>query len=80
MSKIIFVAVFLTLFRDKVDRALNTRFKSVKCYVLDEELLAMNYCKVKVYSRSLSSLNIGVTLHKQVNKPIFVRTLTFIFT
>jgi hypothetical protein len=52
-----------------------TRFKKIKCTVLNETAVSIDYCYVKVYSRKLSSLNTDIIFHGQWLRPIFVRLL-----
>lgn len=49
-----------------------TRFKSAKCLVLDPTALSVEYCKVRVYSRNSSTLNIGLTVKRPLGKPLLV--------
>lgn len=49
-----------------------TRFKSAKAVSLNSSLLQLHFCDVKVYSRTSSVFNIGVTYLKPLYTPIWV--------
>lgn len=57
-----------------------TRFKSVKCTVFNPEGIKLNYCEVKAVSRTVSFLNLGVTLSKKIVAPCYVNSNILIFT
>lgn len=73
MSKVLVqITFFLFFFVYKNDGIQHTRFKSVNCIVSNPTLVAIPLCKIKVYSRSLSSLNLNITLLQPI-KQFFVR-------
>lgn len=55
MRNILFLA--LIVFFPATSGLLQTRFKSMKCTVLNKTVLSINFCYVKAYSRDCASLN-----------------------
>lgn len=49
-----------------------SRFKSLKCKSLNETLIQVRYCRVKV-SRNSSGLAVNLTLLQKITKPAFLR-------
>lgn len=63
-----------------------TRFKSVKCILLNSTIAKIRYCDLKAYTRTFVGFNLGVTHLIPLEKPIEVsdlyfacNTLTFFF-
>ncbi|CAG9811129.1 unnamed protein product [Chironomus riparius] len=52
-------------------------FKSVTCENFDaNNYMFLRNCSVKAYSRNFSGLNVGYTLHRPMNRPIFLKIVT----
>jgi hypothetical protein len=50
------------------------RFKSCRCKSLNESVVAVRYCRVKAYSRTVATLNIVIDILKTLRGPIWVET------
>lgn len=48
-----------------------TRFQSINCQANNSTLI-INYCFIKAISRKVTTINIGLSFLKPVNKPIYV--------
>ena len=62
--------------RNEVDRksSYGSTFKSVKCETFDNNGYGyMRNCSVKSYSRNFVALNLGYTLTRPLNKPIYAK-------
>lgn len=51
---------------------ISIRFKSCKCFVDDPEYLKLGFCFIKAHSRTVTSINIGGAVLKDVPAPIRV--------
>lgn len=51
---------------------MKTRFRSMKCTVLNETVLTIDFCYVKAYSRTYATLNWGDNLHMPWGPPLVV--------
>lgn len=66
-------SLFLTLIAiSNVEAAQTSKFKSMKCLAPAPNILFLDFCRVRAYSRNSSMLNFGFTLKRPVNKPFFV--------
>lgn len=50
-----------------------TRFKSVKCVLLNSTVAKIRYCDLKTYARTFVGFNFGVTHLMPLEKPVEVR-------
>lgn len=78
-SSLILILLFLNLslcFREEIIKTENVtislRFKSVKCFVDDPKLAKLTTCVVKALSRTLTTINLGFEIFKDVSGPIDV--------
>lgn len=69
------VAVFLITILASSTGVMKTRFKSVKCTVLNRTVTAIDFCFIKAYSRSNATLNLGQTVYILFGPPIVVYLL-----
>lgn len=62
----------LIIFSNSANSVIISRFKSVKCTVLNKTVTTMDFCYIKAYSRKYATLNWGQTIHVPMGPPLDV--------
>lgn len=68
----LFLAFILLNLLTSTCGVLKTRFKSVKCTVLNNTVMKNNYCYLKAYSRTYVTINWAETRFLPIGKPLNV--------